>query len=204
MKKRRLTYANLMATTAVLISLTGGAYVAWALEKGSVRSFHIENGTVKTVDLAPGAVIGNARAVDGSSIKQINWTAPPNPAPPEWQKLFSLRGLTVHAYCSDNEDRVYLRVRGSVNESIFGVGVINEKTTDPLQEGRVVMPGVDNEFNAGEEAFVEIDDTVTVFSYGRGPNSSEIVTGTFLANQWAGGPGQNAGECKVVGTVVSS
>jgi hypothetical protein len=37
-----------------------------------------------------------------------------------------------------------------------------------------------------------------VFTYGRGPNSTEVVTGTFLANKYSNTP---APECKLVGTI---
>jgi hypothetical protein len=195
---RRLTYANVMATAAVIIALTGGAYVAFALERNSVRSRHIVNGQVKTRDLADGAKIDEARSVDGSSVKQISWDAPNN-TPFAGQKLFSVRGLTVHAFCSDGEDRVYLRARTNTNNSILGIGPINAKTVGG-SEGETAMPGVDNDFDSGpgEEAYVEIDDTATVMSYGNGGDSKPVVTATFLANQWAGG----GGICKVVGTVV--
>ncbi len=45
----RLTYANVMATLAVFLAFAGG--VAWALERNSVKSRHIDNGQVKDQDL---------------------------------------------------------------------------------------------------------------------------------------------------------
>jgi hypothetical protein len=217
MRRRFLTYANVMSTTAVVIALTGGAYVAWAVERNSIESQHIVNGEVKNQDLDAGAVesgniknkevktndladdaeIANARAVDGSSIKQVSWKAPNNTT---YQKLFSMRGLTVHAHCSDGMDRVTLRVRSNVDESILGIGALNAKTFGGSEGDAVMFPGVDNEFNQGDEEFIPIDDSVSVFTYGRGPDANPVVTGTFLANQWAGG----GGECTVVGTVVGN
>jgi hypothetical protein len=52
----RLSYANVMATFAVFMTLGGG--VAWALGTNSVKSKHIVDGQVKSVDLAPDAVDG--------------------------------------------------------------------------------------------------------------------------------------------------
>ena len=51
----RLTYANVMATTAVFIAIGGGAYAA-GLAKNSVKSKQIKNGAVKTADLGKNAV----------------------------------------------------------------------------------------------------------------------------------------------------
>jgi hypothetical protein len=196
--RKRLTYANVMATTAVIIALTGGAYVAYALERNSVESRHIKDHEVRTRDLARGATIANARAVDGSSVKQISWDAPNN-TPFAGQKLFSIHGLTVHGFCSDGEDRVFLRARTDTNNSILGIGALNAKTVGGNEGEAAMLPGVDNEFDSEEEHFVPIDDTATVMSYGNGADSKPVVTATFLANQWMGG----GGECKVVGTVVS-
>jgi hypothetical protein len=46
---------------------------------------------------------------------------------------------------------------------------------------------------------VPIDDTTAVVVYGRGANSSPVVSASFLANQFVGG----GGTCEVVGTVVT-
>jgi hypothetical protein len=59
------------------------------------------------------------------------------------------------------------------------------------------MPGVDDDFNTNEFQTIDVDDTTTVMSYGRGPNASPVVTATFLANYYTA-----TQECKVVGTVV--
>lgn len=50
----RLTYANVTATLALFLALSGG--MAWALANNSVKSRHIVNEQVKAVDVAPGAV----------------------------------------------------------------------------------------------------------------------------------------------------
>jgi hypothetical protein len=47
--RRRLTYANVTATLALFLVLTGG--IAWALERNSVKSKHIVNGQVKGADV---------------------------------------------------------------------------------------------------------------------------------------------------------
>jgi hypothetical protein len=61
----------------------------------------------------------------------------------------------------------------------------------------LVNPGVDDDFNVGEFQTANIDDSATTMTYGRGPNSTPVVTATFLANYYTA-----TQECKVVGTVV--
>lgn len=51
-----LTYANVMATIAVFLSLAGTSYAAVVLASNSVRSTHIRNGNVLGADLATNAV----------------------------------------------------------------------------------------------------------------------------------------------------
>lgn len=54
--RSHLTYANMTATIAVFLALGGG--VAWALGTNSVRSKHIVNGQVKSVDAANNGLTG--------------------------------------------------------------------------------------------------------------------------------------------------
>ena len=55
--RRHLTYANVAATVAVLLALTGTAYAA-GLPKDSVRSKQIKNNSVSTKDLKDGSATG--------------------------------------------------------------------------------------------------------------------------------------------------
>jgi hypothetical protein len=77
----QLTYANVMATTAVFIALGGGAYAAIKLPANSVGTKQIKKNGVRGADLASGAVtaavLGNGavtfsklapNAVDGSKV----------------------------------------------------------------------------------------------------------------------------------------
>ena len=56
--RSRLTYANVMATSAVFIALGAGAYAA-GLARDSVRSKHIKDGNVQNQDLASPSVNGS-------------------------------------------------------------------------------------------------------------------------------------------------
>ncbi len=215
--KQRLSYANVMATLAVFLVLGGGAYAALSLPKNSVTSKQIKKGSIKKSDLAKNsvatkqiktdAVNGSKVAddsltdadidestldvarVDGSRIEQISYSAGPNSAE---QTLFSTAGLTVKAQCpaAAPPGGVLLGATTDTDNSIIGL--------PESINGNAV--GVDDDFDAGELQGGTIDDTTAVLSYGRGPDSSPVVTASFLANQWLGG----GGVCKVVGTVVTN
>lgn len=194
----RFTYANVMSTIAALLAFAGGA-VAYASHL-EVKSSDIVNGQVKTKDLNRRASIAK---VDGSSIRQIGYRAQPDTNPgAEWKKLFRINGLIVHTYCPQaSNDEMYLRARTTTNNGIVGVGALNAKSYDGAEGDAIMFPGVDNDFDNDFEEdtqFVEIDDTVTVLSYGRGNDAKPVVTATFLANQWAGGDGR----CSLVGTLI--
>lgn len=70
----KLTYANVMATIAVFLALSGGVYAAIHLERNSVRSRNIVNGQVKGADLARNAV-GSPRIRD-RQVKSRDLAAP--------------------------------------------------------------------------------------------------------------------------------
>jgi hypothetical protein len=195
-RTRRLTYANVTATVAVIISLAGGAYVAHALEANSVRSFHIKDHEVATRDLAGGATIDKARSVDGSSIKQIRWVAGSGTLY-AGNRLFRANGLTVHAACPPNVSEAGLRAQTDTNGSIFGFGPVNDDAYGGTAGDAAFKP-IDTDFNTEEFAYIELDETVTTISYGRGGDSERVVTAILLGNKEGG-----AGECQIVGTVFS-
>jgi hypothetical protein len=67
--RRSFTYANVMATVAVVVALGGGAYAATTLPKNSVKSKQIANGQVKGADIAANAV-NSAKVADFSLLAQ--------------------------------------------------------------------------------------------------------------------------------------
>jgi hypothetical protein len=68
--RRHLSFANVMATTAVFIALGGVSYAAITLPNNSVRSAHLAKGAVRSSDIAKNAVTtakvknGSLRAAD--------------------------------------------------------------------------------------------------------------------------------------------
>jgi hypothetical protein len=54
--RSKLTYANVMATIAVLLALGGGSFAYAALKKNTVKSKQIAPDAVKEQEIAPGAV----------------------------------------------------------------------------------------------------------------------------------------------------
>ena len=222
MMRTRLNYANVMATVAVFLALGGGAYAAIKLPKDSVTSKQIKNKSVKGKDLAgksvksakikSSAVNGskvkddsltgadidestlagvNAARVGGVQVKEINYSAGPSTGPVE---LFSLAGLTVTAACpSAASDYVTLAASTDTDNSIISL---------PNQLNPAGTVGTLNDFDASAPISVPIDDTTATMSYGRGAESSQIVTATFLANQFSNGG--TDGTCRVVGTVMTN
>ena len=68
----RLTYANVMATVAVFLSLGGGAY-AIALAKNSVKSRHIAPNAVRSPDIKNRAVRGvdvRTNSITGANVRE--------------------------------------------------------------------------------------------------------------------------------------
>ena len=71
MTSRRLTYANLASTLALVVALgSGGAYAA-GLAKNSVGSAQLKHGAVKAADLASNSVTGKAVKKDALTGKDI-------------------------------------------------------------------------------------------------------------------------------------
>jgi hypothetical protein len=63
--RRRLTYANVVATLALFIALGGGSYAAVNLKRGSVKAKHIAPSAVGRSEIARGAV-GSPEVANGS------------------------------------------------------------------------------------------------------------------------------------------
>ncbi len=80
MKKLRpkLTYANVVATLALVLALGGGTvYAAGKLKKNSVKSINIAKGAVKTSDIGKNAVTGakvKNSALTGADVKDGSLT----------------------------------------------------------------------------------------------------------------------------------
>ena len=73
--RRRLSYANVVASAALFLALGGVGYAATTAAKNSVTSRSIKNGQVKTADLANGAVTSSKiRNGNVTSVKIANGT----------------------------------------------------------------------------------------------------------------------------------
>jgi hypothetical protein len=194
--RRHLSFANVIASTALFVALGGGAYAATKIRVGTNQ---IKKGSVRTRQLHKGAVNGfktqndsltgtqikestlgtvpNASKVNDSQVIQVSYRQPQgSPA----QTLFTLAGLTVKASCPAGTD-VVLDATTDTNGSIIG-----------LSGG----PGVDDTFNAGEHQTFPLDDFQGDLSYGKGSTGSPEVSAVFLANKFSG-----TNVCSVVGTV---
>jgi hypothetical protein len=74
MIRRRLTYANVVATLALFLALGGSSYAltvgSGSIKNNSVRSVDVRNGTLRDRDVKRGAL--GARAIKESSLGTVN------------------------------------------------------------------------------------------------------------------------------------
>jgi hypothetical protein len=209
--RHRLSYANVVATVALFVAL-GGSAVAATLITGkdvkdeSLTGDDIRNESIKSkdvsklkaTDLRPAARARlkgarGPRGLAGPGALQIHRTFK---AVDGVVELFTRGGLRVRVKCSPsgNPDALTFTATTDTDHSVVGIGSV---AVNPTGTGQTFMPGVDDDFNKDEFQTIDVDDTTTVMSYGRGPNATPVVTATFLANYYT-----QTQECKVVGTVV--
>ena len=99
--RRHLTYANVVATLALLLALGGGA--AWAagkigphgIAKNAIRSYHIRNKQVKRQDIAGGSI--NSRKVSNDSLTGKDVKEATLGLVPTAQDARTLNGLAVRS-----------------------------------------------------------------------------------------------------------
>jgi hypothetical protein len=68
--RRHLTYANVISTLCLFILLGGGAYAAFHLQKNSVRSKNIVNGSIKGKDIKQSGITG--KSVKNKSLRDAD------------------------------------------------------------------------------------------------------------------------------------
>jgi hypothetical protein len=212
--RSRLSYANVVATLALFVALGGSAVAASQItgdqvKDGSLTGDDIKNESIKSkdvselkaTDLRPAARARlkgargprGLRGPTGPGALQIHRTFKVADGVVD---LFTKGGLRVRVKCSPsaNPDALTFTATTDTDHSVVGIGSV---AVNPTGTGQAFMPGVDDDFNTNEFQTIDVDDTTTVMSYGRGPNASPVVTATFLANYYTA-----TQECKVVGTVV--
>jgi hypothetical protein len=79
--RRHLSYANVMATVAVFITLGGVSYAAATLPKNSVHSKQLAKGAVRNSDIAKNAV--TSRKVKNHSLRAVDFASGQLPAGPK-------------------------------------------------------------------------------------------------------------------------
>jgi hypothetical protein len=75
--RSKLTYANVLATLALIVALSGGAYAAVSIPKNSITTSQIAPNAVKRADIAQGAV--NSAKVANRSLRAVDFA--PNQLP---------------------------------------------------------------------------------------------------------------------------
>jgi hypothetical protein len=86
----RLSYANVVATLALVLALGGGAYAAIRLPRNSVRSRNIVNGQVQSADVKDNGLTGQDVKDDSLTGKDINESTLSLPKGSDTQKLIYL------------------------------------------------------------------------------------------------------------------
>ena len=211
--RTRLSYSNVVATLALFLALGGSAYAAAQITGDDVKDGSLTGADVRNDSLMSADVQGlHASDFTPRARERLRGQrgAPGAPGPKPLQihrtftaadgvlTLFTKAGLKVQVKCSPSAhpDSLTFTASTDTDNSIVGIGPVAINPTSTGQ-GANTMPGVDDDFDKGEFQTLDVDDTTTVMSYGRGPNASPVVTATFLANYFT-----ETGECKVVGTVV--
>ena len=212
----RLSYANVIATLALFVALGGSAVAAAVITGKDIKNSSLTGKDVKNNSLTGKDVkslgsgdfkkselaklkgntgpmgLRGLTGAPGPGAKQIHYRALGGTGV---QQLFNLSGMTVTAECTGGgDDFVTLHVTTDTNDSILGVSPLVQ---DGTGGGMLTNPGVDDQFKVGETQTITIDDSAATMTYGRGPDSTPVVTATFLANYHV-----PTNECKVVGTVV--
>lgn len=67
----KLTYANVLATLALIVALSGGAYAAVSIPKNSITTSQIAPNAVRRADIAQGAV--NSAKVANRSLRAVDF-----------------------------------------------------------------------------------------------------------------------------------
>jgi hypothetical protein len=205
-----------VATLALFVALGGSAVAAGMLTGKNIKNNSLTGKDVKNNSLTgkdvKGLGTGDFKKSELSKLTGKTGpmglrglTGPPGPGARQVhyraaggtaaQQLFSLSGMTVTAECTGGgDDFVTLHVTTDTNNSILGVSPLVQ---DGNGGGLVTNPGVDDQFKVGETQTITIDDSAATMAYGRGPDSTPVVTASFLANYHV-----PTNECKVVGTVV--
>ncbi len=174
--RAKLSYANVVSTLALCLVVGGGsAYAVTQIDANSVRSDHIVNGQVKSVDIANDGI----RAVDieGFSLLKNIGQIEVNPSTgneTDVVELMSTEHLTILGSChrsEANEITAKLLVSSSTSGAAF--------TSTATPDGFIVNPGDGNrEVAALAEDQDEPEQGLITFDFAR---SSEVIHGTVSA-----------------------
>lgn len=138
---RRLTYANVMSTLAVLLLLVGGGAAVAGVAKNSVTSKSVKNNSLTSKDLKDGVAVASSDVVDdsltGTDIDESTFsTTPTGPAGGSLSGTYPDPLLRAGSVSSGNV------VDGSLTELDLGSGAVtaSELGTITLRAGNVNVP----------------------------------------------------------------
>lgn len=202
--RSKLTYANVVATSALFFALGGGAYAVTA-KKNSVRSSSIKNGQVANADLRSNAVTGpkvrnnsltgadvdeaslrgvKAGSVSGLQVRKIRYDAPFNDVDP-YTEVLNLGGLKITAACRAFGDN--LDVKATTTKNLASIFVASTNTLDPNDTD--AFRDIDGEdFDQGQfqtTDVLEVDNNFPHLGYGVGTIHYEAPDGSVVVVQLA-------------------
>ena len=185
--REKLTYANVMATLAVVLVVAGGtAYAANTIfstdiVNGEVKSVDIGTGQVQAIDVKNDGLTGddiaeptlqnvNAGTVGGLQVRKINFQVPFGTGP---TTVLDLAGLQITAECQNFGDFLDVKAFTSKNDaSAYYVGVSGSIVPGDAFEGIMSISRPEGRFDIGDQ--IQIDNA-TPGAQGTG----DIATGTL-------------------------
>lgn len=221
--RKRLTYANVMATIAVFLVLGGGAaFAAGKLGKNTVGTKQLKKNSVTTAKIKKEAVTGakiklssvgkvpsaasadnatnatnagNANTVGGMSVSKINYVANNGSGQ---QVILNTQGLVLTAECSGGAPTVI--AKASVPGGV-GVEFNSNETTSAGTNANLADDGeTENIFTTGDELVTGRERGTFIFQRSDGP----VVSGIFDGDTTAAihdSNGNSKGNCAFSATI---
>jgi hypothetical protein len=144
--RKRLSYANIVASLALFIALGGVSYAATA-SRNTVRSSSIRNGEVKTADIGSNAITsvkiknGQVGSVDIAN-SAVNSAKIANGSVARGDLAAGAAGLRAYGAISDTGVLTQSRGIASVNHPVTGVYCVGFDTSLGITKDSLVVPSL--------------------------------------------------------------
>jgi hypothetical protein len=171
---RRITYANVTASLALIVALGGTSYAAFKLPKNSVGSAQLKRGAVRSTDIATGQI--GIRHL-GLSVRAALGGGQPGPAGPQGApgpKGDAGPGLTGWATLDVQSPSNAKIVTGSDNVIANGQPDMQGtwRGSDRCAATATVQAPLNQPENGGYVALADASDRLTYYTYDRAGNQA--------------------------------